>query len=729
MKKGLLSLLAVTLTLVGCQNYDDQFADLNTKIANLQTSIAGLATVGADVAALKATVGGLATAAQTDALSSGLATAQADLDAIETALGSVASAADLTAVKTQLTSVEEDVKELLAANSVVNQTITINSLPTLQYAESLVSTDPTDPNVIVNGNVLVTLSDAFLNTAGVDLARISAVTDKIATVLGTAENGRLAVTGTYSTTTSPGDLSFANLSFVDTNLHFVTTGTVPFPKYPKLTTVTGNASLTIAGGVEFKNVAVTGDVEVGTGATIVDLTGSTADNIFTTGSAAGVLVLDSATSVDVGTGLVNSLSATKATSIKLGKAAAVTGGISVTASSVTTLIDIAATSLTGTLVIAGTATDTVVNVKSATSLEEISVASVAELHLSAATSLGSGTSAALVHDIGKLAAISGVATFSAATAFPATALSQTNTLTLTAAKTVNLKDAVGFSASNALTQPARIYAPAITDLTISGLSAAVSVSLDGRFPTLKTANITGVKGTAPLDTNQQNGVSVVAGAAAFTTLTAGGWLKQVKVTSPAATLTGITTSGEIKDFEVNGATALADGTTSFGHDHVEGMLGAEFRVINCDVLTKVVATNLREVKALEVSGNALVAQIDFTGITIPEGDMSASTLMTTITTNDKMEAVMTKHEAATETTPAVPATITGTDGLFGLKSYLGNYLGTGTVSSSFRLSTKIVIGSNTASSTTDAFAADNATGNVTAGAFIDTAAELALIGS
>ena len=60
------------------------------------------------------------------------------------------------------------------------------------------------------------------------------------------------------------------------------------------------------------------------------------------------------------------------------------------------------------------------------------------------------------------------------------------------------------------------------------------------------------------------------------------------------------------------------------------------------------------------------------------------------TTNDNMEAVMTKHEAATETTPAVPATITGTDGLFGLKSYLGNYLGTGTVSSSFRLSTKIV---------------------------------------
>ena len=159
------------------------------------------------------------------------------------------------------------------------------------------------------------------------------------------------------------------------------------------------------------------------------------------------------------------------------------------------------------------------------------------------------------------------------------------------------------------------------------------------------------------------------------------------------------------------------------------MKGAEFSVINCDKMDKVVATNLREIKALEVSGNALVASIDFTGITIPEGDMSASTLMATITGNDKMSAVMTKHEAATETTPAVPATITDSDGLLGLKSYLGNFLGTGTATSSFRLDTKIVIGSNTASSTTDAFAADNATGNVTSGAFIDTAAELALIGS
>jgi hypothetical protein len=722
MKKGLLSILAVALTLVGCQNYDDQFADLNTKIANLQTSIAGLATVGADVAALKATVGGLATAAQTDALSSGLATAQADLDAIETALASVASAADLTAVKTQLSTVESDVKELLAANSVINQTITINSLPTLQYAETLVSTDPTDPNVIVNGNVIVTLSDSFLNTAGVDLARISAVTNKIATVLGTSSGGKLALTGTYSKTTSPGDLEFNNLSFVDTDLVLSAT---TFPKYPKLTTVTGNASLTSAGDVDFQNVAVTGNVEIGTGATAVNLTGSTAAAIKTTTDALGELDLDKAVTIDVGTANVTSINADVATSIKLGKAAAL-ANLSVTASSVTTLIDIAATSVTGTLTIAGTSTDTVVNAKSATSIGEFSVASVGELHLTAATALGSGTAAALVLDVNKVAAISGFATFTAAKTFQAEELSQTLTLTLADATTVHLKSGVGLHpSSNAV---GAVNMPAVKTLKIFELSISNSVSLT-EYATLESADIKGKKATAPLDTNQKNGVVVGAGAAALKSLSVSGWLNEVNVDEPASTLAGITSAGEIKSFTVSGTAGLLSTSSSFGHDHVEGMVGASFRIINCDKLDKVVATNLREIKALEVSNNLKVASIDFTGITIPEGDMSASTLMTTITNNGEMSAVMTKHEAATETTPAVPATITGTDGLFGLKSYLGNYLGTGTATSSFRLDTKIVIGSNTASSTTDAFAADNATGNKTSGAFIDTADELALIGS
>ena len=38
MKKGLLSLLALALTVVGCQNYDDQFEELTSQITSLQTT-------------------------------------------------------------------------------------------------------------------------------------------------------------------------------------------------------------------------------------------------------------------------------------------------------------------------------------------------------------------------------------------------------------------------------------------------------------------------------------------------------------------------------------------------------------------------------------------------------------------------------------------------------------------------------------------------------------------
>jgi len=722
MKKGLLSLLAVALTLVGCQNYDDQFADLNTKIANLQTSIAGLATVGADVAALKATVGGLATAAQTDALSSGLATAQADLDAIETALASVASAADLTAVKTQLSTVESDVKELLAANAVINQTITINSLPTLQYAETLVSTDPTDPNVIVNGNVIITLSDTFLNTASVDLARISAVTDKIATVLGTSSAGKLAVSGTYSTTTSPGDLSFANLTFVDTDLNL--TGT-KFPTMDKLTTVTGSVTATVSSAVKFNNVAVTGSIQVGTDATSIDLSGSTATSIYSAGSAAGVLVVNKATSVDVGTSLVTSIAADVATSIKLGNTGTA-NDLSVTGSSVLVTLDIDAKSLDN-LTISSVESPTIINIKSATSIDDANVSGAAQLWLDAMTSLGTATIDAVVMNVPAWETNAGITVLSTVADLQALKLSQTTSLTLTAAKTAALKSTSGNLAAGTKS----LVAPAIETLTISEQSKSASLVIDADYDTLKTLSVTGAAADGDLDVNQQNGVLIVAGAALLESVTVGGKLSEFYATSPSATLKSITTAGEIRDVSISGAAGLE--TASIGHDHVEGMLGAEFTFDNNDKIVALNADNLAEVRGLNVNGNAKLAAISFNSITDPDG--VAASLKVSITDN-ALTADMVAATAATETKPAVPAAITNSSGIFDLKTYLGSFVATSTAgTTSFEIEIDVVNYKATASSdavtktNTAAFTADNAAGNVTDGGDINYAAEVALIGS
>ncbi len=735
MKKGLLSLLAVLLTVVGCQNYDDQFSDLNTKIAALQQSIAGLATVGTDVAALKATVSGLGTAiaangTKSDALSTGLATAQADLDTIEASLATVASASELEGIKTSLAGVEADVKELLAANAVINQSITINSLATLQYAESLVSTDPTDPNVIVNGNVEVVVSDAFLLQAGVTMARINAVTNKLATVLGAATGGKMAVSYT-ATATGNTAVELNNLSFVDTD--FQASGNVA-PLFPKLATVTGNASATYTGAVVMNNIAVTGAIQIGTAATSVDLTGSTAASIYTTGSAAGVLVLNTATKIDVGTALVTSLAAALATDIDLGYKTAGAIDLAITGAAKAATIDIAAVALDN-FSIAGTVSTCIIHADSAASVDDISVSSSAQLHLPAATSIGTGTSAALVHDFTLLASSGGVLTISAATAFNAPAFSQTGSLTLTAAKTVNMVSATGMKSPSA--GSSTLVMPAVENLTLTALAATASVVLDGDYATIKTANITGKAAVAPLDTNQLSGVKVVAGAAALTGLTVGGKLDKVYVTSPAATLTGITTAGEIKIVSITGAAGLTTAGTVIGHDHVEGMLGAQFIFDNNDLVTALNADSLAEVKNLQINGNAKLAAISFNAITDPDG--SASTLTVSITDN-ALTADMTAHVAATETEPAIAATITNSSGIFDLVSYLGNFVAsTAAGTSSFEVEIDVVTytaaGVTSTKTNRAAFTDDNAAGNVTsalaavADSGISVAAEVALIGS
>ena len=61
MKKGLLSILAGALLVVGCQNYDDQFDSIENSINALITQVSGLSAVANQLTSLSATVQSLAT--------------------------------------------------------------------------------------------------------------------------------------------------------------------------------------------------------------------------------------------------------------------------------------------------------------------------------------------------------------------------------------------------------------------------------------------------------------------------------------------------------------------------------------------------------------------------------------------------------------------------------------------------------------------------------------------
>ena len=159
MKKSLLGLLALALAVVGCQNYDDQFDDLNTKIAALSSSVSELSTIQSNVAALSTKLDNLASTALTDADLQAVLTEVADVKAqvaaisVEEDLETIeAEVADLDA---EVDLILEKLNELLTANAVINQNVRITSLAELSLAEDLIATGDDDPNVTINGSLVV----------------------------------------------------------------------------------------------------------------------------------------------------------------------------------------------------------------------------------------------------------------------------------------------------------------------------------------------------------------------------------------------------------------------------------------------------------------------------------------------------------------------------------------------------------------------------------------------
>ena len=312
MKKGLLTLLAAALTIVGCQDYDSQFKELTTLVTGLATDVAGLQTVSTDIANLRTTVDGLATSLD-------VAGIQTDLDALEAALVGVADETDLTALAEALAALQEDVTELLAANAVINQSITINSEATLQYVESLISTATDDPTVIVNGSV--TVESAFANADASLTTRINAVTNKIATILG-VDNG----TGLVLTHSASSTINFNALSFIDKNME-ITGGAFG---HDVLTTITGSIDETHTGAFDYPLLTSAATITIGTDHSSVVLpTSATIGAISTTGSATGELWLKKATTVTTGKALVSSLTAPKATAVTIGTKAAQAGNVAI----------------------------------------------------------------------------------------------------------------------------------------------------------------------------------------------------------------------------------------------------------------------------------------------------------------------------------------------------------------------------------------------------------------
>jgi len=166
--------LAGALLVVGCQNYDDQFDQLESQISALSSTVAGLSQVQSDLSTLAGTVNSLQSSlsSQIDtALADGLADIDAAVADLEAATADAASADAVQEIADAVAENQTDLEELLAQSSVFTGDVLINSTATLDAYHAM-----GDNLAIVNGSVTIEPSTTM------DMAKVQEVADVILTV-------------------------------------------------------------------------------------------------------------------------------------------------------------------------------------------------------------------------------------------------------------------------------------------------------------------------------------------------------------------------------------------------------------------------------------------------------------------------------------------------------------------------------------------------------------------
>ena len=651
---------------------------ITSQVEDLETTVNGLmgvldaiqssvGTIGTTVDGLGTTVDGLgdsisATNSATDALqdsidnlpeptdysteladlASGLADAQTAIASLTQQLAGVVTAADLATISNTLGQVQADVRELLQSNAVVNQSINITNSAQLLLAESLIGTLTTDPNVIVNGFVNVMITSDNFTTA--EIARVNAVTSKLATVLQYV---------TASSTASPSvAIEFPNLSFVDGN--YTVSGNDA--NDPKLATISGDLNIGHGGVANYSQVtSINGSVTIDPSVTGINLTGATiTGNVRSSGAAAGVIVLPKATAVNIGTAQVNTASLTLAEGVvNLGYEGTIANNVLIEAPKAGS-IEFAAKTVTGTLMVTAKGDTTIFN--------------AANLTTASATTISAEEA-----NFPKLTMFTGNSVITADTVtFPALTGNASGTLDLpTADSFVAPKFVISnnVSATDAITvefssgSHTNLSAPKAKTLSIKGQGNTTNFDTAGYAGTLETFNYTGKIGTkAPLISNVTNVINIQG--SKIKTVSIQGMADSVVVTGTGA-LTSLTTDGDaqIRNFTLNDADALV--SASIGHKHIEGSGAAMFTVTGNLKLASLSTTNLDETGNIDISGNAALASLDLSSLqTLPLlGSYSVNI------NNNKLTGTYTAYTAGSTTTAAVPESLTSS-AFASLKPYM-----------------------------------------------------------
>ena len=281
MKKSFLGLLALALAIVGCQNYDDQFDTLNSKINELTETVSSLSDIQDDISNLSTSLDNLKnTALDGDDLTSILA----KIAEVSTAVDNIKETdisgieAEVNDLDAEILDIQTKLKELLSQNAVINQNVRITSVPELELAQDLIATADDDPNVTIQGYLIVTTPGPGADLKGVYLDSLNMVLKKIKAVMKTV------------TVTSADALTISNLKYIDGDLSYNGGGTGTNGlggADGSLTTITGGFDLTQNGALDYSKLnSVTNGIKINETAGTVTVTsanfvGLTAGTVYT----------------------------------------------------------------------------------------------------------------------------------------------------------------------------------------------------------------------------------------------------------------------------------------------------------------------------------------------------------------------------------------------------------------------------------------------------------------
>ena len=668
MKKGLLGLLVLALAVVGCQNYDDQFDDLNTKISNLSTSVSNLESVQSAVTALGTKIDALSGSALTDA---DLTKILAEVAAVKAEVANIKST-DVSSIETEVDGINAEIDQileklgdLLAANAFYEGNLTITNLGQLANVQELMNTGADDPTVTVKGNVFVTVTSA--NGLKDSIASVNLILSKIRAVQGTV------------TVTSDADASLPALTYATGDVDLNGTDGKAAITAAKLLTVDGNMSLTgLTGVVAFPALSSVGTVqvtEVANKATVTTLNLGALTGAATVQTSAGNLVLAQATNVHLGGVLPAVVTLNKCVDFQH-LAGGTQGNLALTIGGTAATFSLGSTKFNGTITV--------------TTTGDISLANVTEI---ATTTLVSSKSANVV-DLSAVTKIVGPVDINAkSTDVNLTALKTLNStlnihgdatidlpaLATTAVTTITAPLATSFVAPMLATTSVVISLKPSADLTVSILNladtttptddvpdwariktltlAAQTGSLDVSGATiLATLNYTGKATKTAGAGNQDNTLSITASNTKLLDLviSSGSYLKTLTVSG--SKIVNLTTAGAIINTDVKNNADLE--TFAFGHTHLQGDNESTVNIVgNTDTkLTTIDLSSLSKVGTVTVTGNTSLANL-----TAPSADVLATSLAAISVTisGNKLPGTYTPATAPTGTVTYSAPVITG----------------------------------------------------------------------